>query len=177
MATSKELIKKHKIAVYVNGGTSEKPTWVRIKKATEFTRSMNATTEERDYIADEHPTTELMDYKPSEDLTITTYKGEDDFELLYKLYKERAIGEDAKREFMLIYIFDNSTVTDQDTSTEKTYYYADKSDATLVLNEFNTSSSSLSATVYENGTATKGYATFDEDGAPTFTAGDIPTES
>ncbi|UKI52766.1 MAG: hypothetical protein L6V86_06325 [Treponema sp.] len=71
-----ELIKKHKIGVFLNGGTSEAPDWVRIKKATEFTRSMNPETEERDYIADEHPTTELMDYKPSEDLTVTTYKGE-----------------------------------------------------------------------------------------------------
>lgn len=171
-----ELIKKHKVAVYVNGGTSSAPSWVRIKKATEFTRTMNATTEERDYIADEHPTTELMDYKPSEDLAITTYKGEEDFELLYKLYKERAIGDDAKREFMIIYIFDSSTVTDASDSSSKTYYYADKTDATLVLNEFNPSSSSISATVYENGTAVKGYATFAEDGTPTFTAGDIPTE-
>lgn len=170
-----ELIKKHKIAVYVNGGTSETPDWVRIKKATEFTRAMNPSTEERDYIADEHPTTELMDYKPSEDLSITTYKGEADFDLLYKLYKERAVGEDAKREFMLVYMFDSSTVTDSSTSESTTYYYADKTEATIALNELNTSGSTISATVYENGTATTGYAQFDADGKITFTAGTMPT--
>ena len=171
----KELIKKHKIGVYLNGGTSEAPSWVRIKKATEFTRSMNPSTEERDYIADEHPTTELMDYKPSEDLTVTTYKGEKDFELLYKLYKERAVGEDAKRELLLVSIFDSSEIEDSDTSSIVTYYYAEKTDATIALNEFNISSSTLSATVYENGTSTKGYVTFGEDGAVTFTAGTMPT--
>lgn len=171
-----ELIKKHKIGVYLNGGTKESPDWVRIKKATEFTRSMNPETEERDYIADEHPTTELMDYKPSEDLTVTTYKGEKDFELLYKLYKERAVGEEAKRELLLVSIFDSVEITDSETSAKKTYYYADKTEATVALNEFNISSSTLSATVYENGTSEKGYVEFAEDGTVSFTAGAIPTE-
>ncbi len=170
-----ELIKKHKVAVFVNGGTSEAPKWIRIKKATEFTRSMNPVTEERDYIADEHPTTELMDYKPSEDLNLTAYKGEADFDLLYKLYKERSVGEQAKREFMLVYIFDSSTIKSVENDKETTYYYADKTDATIVLNELNISGSSISATVYENGTATKGYAVFDEQGEATFTAGIMPT--
>ncbi len=171
-----ELIKKHKIGVYLNGGTKESPDWVRIKKATEFTRSMNPETEERDYIADEHPTTELMDYKPSEDLTVTTYKGEKDFELLYKLYKERAVGEEAKRELLLVSIFDSVEITDSEDGTTKTYYYADKTEATVALNEFNISSSTLSATVYENGTSEKGYVEFAADGTLTFTAGAMPTE-
>lgn len=170
-----ELIKKHKIGIYVNGGTTDAPEWVRIKKATDFTRSMNPTTEERDYIADEHPTTELTDYKPSEDLTITTYKGEKDFELLYKLYKERAIGEDAKREILIVSIFDSTEITDTETSETVTYYYADKAEATIALNEFNTSGSTISATVYENGTPETGYVVFDKEGIPTFTKGTMPT--
>lgn len=169
-----ELIKKHKIGVYLNGGSKEAPDWVRIKKATEFTRSMNPETEERDYIADEHPTTELMDYKPSEDLTVTTYKGEKDFELLYKLYKERAVGEEAKRELLLVSIFDSVEIEDSEDGNKKTYYYADKTEATVALNEFNISSSTLSATVYENGTSVKGYVEFAQDGTLTFTEGAMP---
>lgn len=170
-----ELIKKHKIGVFLNGGTSEAPDWVRIKKATEFTRSMNPETEERDYIADEHPTTELMDYKPSEDLTVTTYKGEKDFELLYKLYKERAVGEEAKRELLIVSIFDSVEIEDTEAGgAKKTYYYADKTEATVAVNELNISSSTISATVYENGTSVKGYVEFGEDGAVTFTAGAMP---
>lgn len=170
------LIKKHLVKPYLNKGTSEAPNWVQIKKATEFTRSMNPETEERDYIADENPTTELMGYKPSEELTVTTYKGEDDFELLYQLYKDRAIGEEAKREFLLVSVFDSTEIEDsEDGGEKKTYYYAEKSDATVVLNEFNSSSSTLSATVYENGTSVKGYVEFGEDGAVTFTAGAMPS--
>lgn len=170
------LIKKHLVKPYLNKGTSAAPNWVQIKKATEFSRSMNPETEERDYIADENPTTELMGYKPSEELTVTTYKGEDDFELLYQLYKDRAIGEEAKREFLLVSVFDSVEITDsEDGGKKKTYYYAEKSDATVVLNEFNSSSSTLSATVYENGTSVKGYVEFAEDGEVTFTAGAMPT--
>ncbi len=76
---------------------------------------------------------------------------------------------------MIVYIFDSKTVNDSNDGTAKTYYYADKTEATLVLNEFNSSSSSLSATVYENGTATKGYVEFETNGSPKFTAGEIPT--
>lgn len=170
------LIKKHLVRPYLNKGTSAVPEWVQIKKATEFSRSMNPETEERDYIADENPTTELMGYKPSEELTVTTYKGEDDFELLYQLYKDRAIGEEAKREFLLVSVFDSVEITDsEDSGKKKTYYYAEKSDATVVLNEFNSSSSTLSATVYENGTSVKGYVEFAEDGTVTFTAGAMPS--
>lgn len=161
------LIKKHLIQPFLNKGTSAAPEWVQIKKATDFTRSMNPVTEERDYIADEHPTTELTDYKPSEGLTITTYKGEPDFDLMYSLYKKRAIGSDAQMEFMLVNVFDKVV------SNGKTYNYADKSNCTVTVDEFNTSGSSLTCTVYENGTSTAGYVEF-TDGKPVFTAGEMP---
>ena len=103
----RELIKKHKFALYLNAGTSETPDWVRVCKATEFTRSMNPTTEDYDYIADEHPTTEVTDYKPSESMSVKTIKGEKDFELFYELYKNRAIGPDAHRDILTVFIFDS----------------------------------------------------------------------
>lgn len=163
-----QLIKKHLIRPFLNKGTSEVPDWVQIKKATEFTRAMNPQTEERDYIADEHPTTEVMDYKPSENLSITMYKGEPDFELFYDLYKKRAIGSEAQKEFLLVYIFDSSTVE------SKTYYYAEKTNASVTVEELNTSGKSLACNVYENGTPVKGYVTI-ENGVPTFTEGAMPS--
>ena len=163
-----QLIKKHLIRPFLNKGTSELPDWVQIKKATEFTRAMNPQTEERDYIADEHPTTEVMDYKPSENLSITMYKGEPDFELFYDLYKKRAIGSEAQKEFLLVYIFDSSTVE------SKTYYYAEKTNASVTVEELNASGKSLACNVYENGTPVKGYVTI-EDGKPAFTEGAMPS--
>ena len=168
MSEQTQLIKKHLIRPFLNKGTSELPDWVQIKKATEFTRAMNPQTEERDYIADEHPTTEVMDYKPSENLSITMYKGEPDFELFYDLYKKRAIGSEAQKEFLLVYIFDSSAVQ------SKTYYYAEKTNASVTVEELNASGKSLACNVYENGTPVKGYVTI-EEGVPTFTEGTMPS--
>lgn len=164
----KELIKKHMVAVFVNAGDTETPDWVRICKATDFERTMNAVTEERDYIADEHPTTEVTDYKPSEGLTITTYKGEPDFEMMYKLYKKRAIGSAAQKEVMLVYLFDKVV------SGGKDVYYADKSSCTITVDSFNTSSSTMTCTVYENGTPITGSVTISPEKKPVFTEGEMP---
>lgn len=168
MSENTQLIKKHLIRPFLNKGTSAVPSWVQIKKATEFTRAMNPQTEERDYIADEHPTTEVMDYKPSENLSVTMYKGEPDFELFYDFYKKRAIGSEAQKEFLLVNIFDSSTVE------STTYYYAEKTNASITVEELNATGKSLSCTVHENGTPVKGYVTI-EDGVPTFTEGDMPS--
>ena len=172
MSEQTQLIKKHLIRPFLNKGTSALPNWVQIKKATEFTRAMNPQTEERDYIADEHPTTEVMDYKPSENLSITMYKGEPDFDLCYDLYKKRAIGSDAQKEFLLVYLFDSVDVASGGDAI--TYYYAEKTNASVTVEELNATGKSLSCNVYENGTPAKGYVTI-TDGVPTFTEGDMPS--
>lgn len=164
------LIKKHLIRPYLNGGTKENPSWIQIRKATEFSRSLNPQTEERDYISDEHPTTELLDYKPSFAVSITTYKGEKDFDLLYEKYKALAVGADAQTQCLRVNMFDSVTVKG------KEHFYAEVSDVTIVMDEWNASSSSLSGTVYENGTPERGYVTVDA-GVPTFTAGEMPEAS
>ena len=167
-----QLIKKHLIKPFLNKGSSESPEWVQIKKTTDFVRSMNPVTEDRDYIADEHPTTEITDYKPSIPVTVTTYKGEEDFDYLYSKYKERAIGSDAQTDFLLVSVFDSVTKTEGETET--TYYYAEKSNCTLAIDEWNISGNSLGATIYENGTPSIGYVVF-TDGSPVFTEGDMPS--
>lgn len=174
------LIKKHLVRPFINKtpiGSTSADEWVQIKKATDFTRAMNPVTEERDYIADEHPTTEITDYKPSEALSITMYKGEADYDLFFDFYKNKAIGSDAQREYLLVYLMDSVDVTSGDVDpVTTTYYYAEKTNASITVDEMNTTSSTLTCTVYENGTSTKGYVTF-TDGVPTFTAGDMPSAS
>ena len=163
------LIKKHKTIPFINKGTSENPDWVQIKKATEFTHSLNPETEERDYISDEQGTTELMQYKPSMSLSVTTIEGEADFNLFYDLYKQKAIGEDAKREYLIVYVFDSVVVADV------TYYYAYKTEATIAVDEFNSVDSTITVSIYENGTPTQGYVQLAE-GVPVFTEGEMPSE-
>lgn len=164
-----ELVKKHLIRPFINSSETGTPNWVQIKKSTDFTRSMNPVTEERDYISDEQPTTELTGYKPSEGLTVTMYKGEEDFDLFYSLYKKKAVGDEAKREYMLVYIFDS--VEDDD----ETYYFAEKTNCTITVDELNSTGSTLTITVYENGTPIQGYCTLSAGGVPSFTEGEMPT--
>lgn len=169
---STTLIKKHLTRPLINAGTTDNPKWVQIKKATENTRAMNPTTEERDYISDEQPTTELTGYKPSESYGVTTYAGEPDFDLFYKLYKERATGSDAQREFLYVHLFEKVEVGG------KTLFYAEKTNSTIAVDDFNTVGTVIDVTVYENGTPERGYVTI-TDGEVEFTAneGGLPTFS
>ena len=67
------MVKKFQIAPYLNSAIDDEtglvdkldPVWTRICKTETFDLNMNPETEERDYIADELPTTELKDYNPS----------------------------------------------------------------------------------------------------------------
>ena len=142
---------------------------MQIKKATEFTHSLNPETEERDYIADEQPTTELMQYKPSMSLSVTTFYGEADFDLFYDLYKNKYTGEDAKKEYLIVYVFDSTSSGGTD------YYFAYKTEATITVDEFNSVDSTITVSIHENGTPTKGFV-YLKDGSPVFTEGDLPED-
>lgn len=166
MAQDETLVKKHLFALFILDKASSK--WIRIRKATELNRSMNAVTEEYDYIADEFPTTEVTSYKPSEPVAVKTFKGAPDFDLLYDIYKKRATGADAHFDILSVYMFDSAT------SGNKTYYYAEKEDSTLTIDSWDVSGTSLSANIAHNGTPLKGYVEITE-GQPVFTEGDFPT--
>lgn len=172
MTNEKQLVRKHLIRPFLNGGTSATPSWVQIKKTVENTINMNPQTEDRNYISDEQPTTELIAYKMSVAYGVTTYKGQPDFELFYNLFKNRYVGADAQKELLLVYLFDKVTVGD----TEK--YFTQKWDSTIVVNDFNTVGTTIDVTVNANGTPKVGYVTI-ENGVVTFTEneGGLPTFS
>ena len=52
-------------------------------------------------------------------MSVKTIKGEDDFALFYQLYKNRAIGPDAHREILTVFMFD-TVETDTSDDTEET---------------------------------------------------------
>lgn len=97
------MLKKHHVGLWLNGGTYEAPKWVRIKKSTENTITMNAETREVDYIVDENPTTILDKYKPSLSQPIVMYKGEPDFEFVFDKFFKQSVGADAEGEVLIIF--------------------------------------------------------------------------
>lgn len=155
------MIKKHLIALFINAGTSSDPKWTRIKKSTELTIALNPETEEVDYIADENPTTELTKYAPSIEQPLKMIEGEPDFEFIWKRFFSLATGEDAKAEYMIVFMFDKDT---------QGAYKAWKGSAIVSCNELNAVDSEISFDLAFGGTVDKGTATV-VSGTPTFTSG------
>lgn len=155
------MVKKHLIALFINTGTPSSPTWTRIKKSTELTISLNPETEEVDYIADENPTTELTKYAPKIEQPLKMIEGEPDFEFIWGRFFSLATGEDAKAEYMIVFMFDK---------TEAGAYKAWKGSSIISCNELNAVDSEISFDLAFGGTVDKGTATV-TSGSPEFTSG------
>jgi len=164
------MIKKHQIGLFLN--TAEKgaasPSWTRVKKSTELTISMDAETEDVDYIADESPTTELKQYKPSIEQPLKMIKGEPDFEAVWPKFYSLATGQDAKMDYLVVFIFDKVG------TGEDAEYKAWSGEALVTFNELNAVDSELSFAMAFGGTVRKGtckLAGTAPDYKPTFTEG------
>lgn len=149
------MIKKHEIALFVDKSATSTPNYVRLCKSTELTLSMEAQTEEYDYIADENPTTELESYNPQIEQALKMIKGEPDFDFFWEKFYNMATGEDAKVGGMIIFKFDSEEVGNT------TYYRAWKPRFTIVYNEMNCNDSELNFNLNTAGTVEKGYATIE----------------
>ena len=96
-------LKKHQFIPFINTSKTTDKNWARIGKSTVFSLAFNAKTEESDYIEDESPTTELTGYVPSMDQELVTNEGDPAFDFIYEMVKSRATGENAKKEFLLVF--------------------------------------------------------------------------
>lgn len=160
-----EMVKKWKIAPFLNKGKSDLPDWFRIKKSTAIDLLMNPELKDYDYIADESPTTELDKYKPSLSQALTMYKGEEDYEYVFDKFFNMAVGEDAKTEILLVFFQEPV-----DGSDKPTHFKAWKSGCVISVNDLNGVDSVINFDVLFGGTVAKGYVTI-EDKVPSFTEG------
>lgn len=145
------IIKKHLIALYLNKGTAAAPDWFRIKKSTALSLSLNPETKDYDYIVDASPTTELDKYKPSINQALTMYKGEQDYEEVFKRFFSLAVGDDAKTEVLIVFMAENAG----DENTFKAW----KSECVISISELNAVDSTLTFDILFGGTTKKGTAT------------------
>lgn len=158
-----EMVKKWKIALFINGGTPDAPNWVRVKKSTAFDLTLNPETQDFDYIADESPTKELMKYAPALSQSLTMYKGEDDYALVFNMFYELKTGSAAKSEVMIVF-FQETTGTNK--------YKAWKSECSLVVNDLNSVDSTITFDINFAGTIARGEATV-SGGIPSFSNADV----
>lgn len=152
-------LKKHQFIPFINTAKSGSPaTWARIGKSTVFSLAFNATTEDSDYIEDAAPTTELTKYVPSMDQELVTNEGDPAFDFIYTLAKKRAVGEDSKKEFLLVFA-----------GTHSPYDAWDCPSCTVEIKELNTVDQKITFALHF-GPITDGTATV-TDGKPAFTKG------
>lgn len=159
MLAKGEQLKKYHVALLVNKGTSEKPEWVQIEKSTDNTITMNAETEDRDFIVDVNPTTVLTKYKPSLSEPITLYKGNPDYDFFWSKFYNMDVGSAAVSEILVVFM--NETPTDNS-------YAAWKCSCACVCDNLNPVDSTVTFTINFNGTVAKGSVVI-TDGVPVFT--------
>ena len=147
-------------AILVNTAESGSENWVRIKKSTTLSVTMNPETETFDYIADEFASEELKSYKPSINQDLAVYKDEPDFAFFYNLYKKLPTGSDAHREFLLVYLLDGDASAG---------YYSQKIEGILSFSSFDAVAGTLNFDINLSGTPVSGKTKVSE-GVFTFTA-------
>lgn len=153
-------VKKYHVALFLNKGTPESPDWFRIKKSTDNTITMNAVTNDYDFIADEVPTTILDHYDPSLNQPLTMIKGQPDYEYFFNKFFAQATGGDAVTEILIVFFNE---------LTSGTTYKAWKSACTLVMDNMNPGEGTITANVNFNDTTIQGTATV-TNGVPVFAA-------
>lgn len=167
MSTKTTMVKKHKIGLFLQNSD----TFTRIAKGTTLTLSMNPEEEEFDYIADESPTTEIMDYKPSIDQDIVMYKGSPDYEMLWPYFYEMRTGSEAHTGCMIVFMHQPVDASGNDIElgsiTEVAGYRAWLTDSVISMQDLNATEKKLNFKVIFGGGVTKGFATM-QDGTPTF---------
>lgn len=159
-----EQLQKYHVALLMNKGTSAAPSWVQIEKSTDNTITMNAETEDRDFIVDKSPTTVLKRYKPSLSEPVTMFKGNPDYEMLWEDFYKQKVGSAAVHELLVVFM--NETAEGSGGGTE---YKAWKYEAAFVLDNLNPVDGIMTVTINCNGTVDLGTVSV-ADGTPTFTA-------
>lgn len=157
IADGDKLEKVH-VALLFNSGTSALPNWVQLCKATDNTITLNAETEDLDFIVDKNPTTIIKRYKPSINNPLTCYKGSPDYEYFWPKFYNLPTGADANGEILVVFMNDETEGA----------FKAWRCPVTFVLDNLNPVDSSLTMTTQFNGTITKGTVTVTA-GVPTFT--------
>lgn len=154
------MVKKHQIAPYLNTriGTDglvnkSSPLWTRICKTESFDLAMNPETEERDFICDKLPTTELKAYNPSFNTPLVMYEDDADYQFIFNKFYNLANGDKAKSELLLVF-YQKPVDT---TAATHSKFAAWRCDCTISISDLNSVDSTLTFDTNVNGKIKKGY--------------------
>lgn len=164
MAEEYVKIKRSQLATFLNttpGGASE--TWVRFGKGvTSQSIAYNPTINTEQYIDEDNATSSVDSYAPTINTPLVCYKGEPVFEYVNGLRRNRAIGNDAITDILIVEIYDKTGDN----------YVAEKQHCAIAVTDFGGESGnpvSLTFDINYIGDPIKGNCTI-TNGTPTFTA-------
>lgn len=129
--------------------------WTRIDKSTIFSLNPNPQTEQRDYICQDAPTTEVDHYEPSLPQEIALYEGNPMYDFIANMFDKLPVGSEAIVPALICFA-----------GTPKRAWLVN--DCTIVLGELNTVDGKVSFTLNLGGDIAHGTYTIAE-GVPTFT--------
>lgn len=169
------MVRKHQIAPFLNKAIDSEtglvdktnPDWMRVCKTASFDLNMNPETEERDYIDQENPVTELKKYNPAFNTPLVMYENEDDYKFIFDKFFKMLTGEEAKSEILLVFYQEPV-----DTAETHTHFKAWRCDCTIVFNDLNGVDSTLTFDTNFNSTVKKGYVTVSDGEITAFAEGD-----
>lgn len=128
MAEEKK-VKRTEFATFLNVGTADSPKYIRIGKGvTGQTLAYNPKTTDEQFIDEENGNSELDSYAPTLPTPQNAYAGNEVFDYVDNLRVNRATGDDAKTDILLVYIYRPATGT--------ATYEAEKNDVVVVINDF-----------------------------------------
>jgi len=139
--------------------TPSTPTFTRVTKATNFAITMNAQTEDTQYIVDKTSTTLLNGYKPAIDQTLVAFDDDPIFTFLFDLYENRKVGSDASTTMLIVH---------QQAGTSSGSFVAEQWTVTITITTYDIMAKTLQYTLSQSGDSIPGEATI-SNGVPTFT--------
>lgn len=161
---SRRLVKKTQIVPFLNTGTADAPKWTRIAHSTTFTLAMNPQTETFDFISSETPQTEIDGYQPSLSQSITMFKGDKDYQVIFDMLFNRDTGGDAHRDALVVFYQEDATWG------AHTVYKAWKVDSLVSIGQMDTTNKSLTFDLQFNDIVA-GAVDLDDDGHIMFVEG------
>ena len=152
-------LRKHKCIPFLDTSKgSGTASWARIDKSTIFELNPNPQTEDRDYICDELPTTEIDHYAPELPQEIVMNANNPMYEFIFDMFYNLPVGDEAKVPCLICFPPNGN-------NEQKAWYIPD---CVLVLGNMDTPGRKISFTLRFGGNIQRGTYTI-ADGVPSFT--------
>lgn len=121
-------VKRTEFATFLNVGSVAAPKYVRMGKGiTGQVLAYNPKLTEVQFIDGDNGTAELEGYAPSLPTPQNAYRGDEVFDYVDKLRKNRATGDAAKTDALLVYVYEKSG---------ENVFEAEKNEVVIVVNDF-----------------------------------------